>query len=298
MKAYSTPIGSLVRRCVGATVFTILIVFSGARVTAAEPLVVPVWDGVPPGSEGKQGEERVRLSDTGDHVFSQVHRPTLTVYLPAKPSPHRAAVLVIPGGGHREIWMDHEGYNVARWLSDHGVAAFILKYRLAREPGSTYTIENHSLADAQRAMRLIRSRATEWSIDPERLGVIGFSAGGELAWLVASRSTGARSGDKDVLLQQSDQPAFQALIYPGHADAIAPRADLPPAFLACGYKDRADISEGLAKVYLDFKKVNVPAELHIYSDAGHGFGLRATDHSAASKWIERFYEWLGGQGIL
>lgn len=265
---------------------------------AATPVVVPLWAEQVPGSDGKSGDEHIRVTDTGAHVVSNVHRPSLTVYLPDNDRASGAAVLVIPGGGHREIWMDHEGYNVARWLSDHGIAAFILKYRLAREPGSTYTIEGNALIDTQRALRLIRHRAKEWKVDPARLGVIGFSAGGELAALASLRFDQGLASATDPIDREGSKPAFQALIYPGHSAIIQPTSESPPAFLACGYKDRPDISEGLANVYLLFKKAGVPAELHIYSEVGHGFGLSAANKGSVASWPDRFYEWLDGRGFL
>jgi len=194
--------------------------------------------------------------------------------------------------------MDHEGYNVAEWLSDHGVAAFILKYRLAREQGSTYTIEGHALADIKRAIRLVRSRASEWGIDPKRIGVMGFSAGGEVAFLSAMRFDPGAADDRDAVARQSSRPDFQALIYPGRSQRIEPVTNSPPVFLVCGYSDRPDISEGLAGVYLKFKQLKVPAELHIYGGTGHGFGLRANNTQPAGEWIERFEEWLGATGFL
>jgi endo-1,4-beta-xylanase len=194
--------------------------------------------------------------------------------------------------------MDHEGYNVAKWFSDHGVAAFILKYRLARDEGSMYRVEVESLADAQRAMRLVRSRAGEWKVDPARVGVIGFSAGGELAALLAMKSGGLPRANADAIDRLDDKPAFQALLYPGSTDGINPARDAPPAFLACGYDDIAAISQGLARVYLRFKQVNVPAELHIYTGAGHGFGIRATNHFPAAAWPDRLLDWMGERGFL
>lgn len=262
------------------------------------PVVLPLWSGDAPGSEGKTGDEKVRVTDTGEHVVSNIHHPSITVYLPSKNNVTGAAVLVCPGGGHRELWMDHEGHNVAQWLSDHGVAAIILKYRLAREPGSTYSIEAHSLADAQRALRLVRSHAAEWQIDPTRIGVMGFSAGGELAALAAREFDEGQSSASDPVDRQSSRPAFQALIYPGNAKSITVEKGAPPAFLACGYDDRTDISEGIAHVYLAFKKAGVPAELHVFTGVGHGFGVRASNHMPAGQWLTRFDEWLGERGFL
>src|SRR5664280_1042269 len=111
----------------------------------------------------------MRLSPEGEHILSGIHHPSLTVFLPPRNGATGAAVVICPGGGHRELWMDHEGYNVARWLAEHGIAGFVLKYRLAREEGSTYKVAVHALVDVQRAVRLVRSRAAEWGVDPARV---------------------------------------------------------------------------------------------------------------------------------
>jgi acetyl esterase/lipase len=226
-----------------------------------------------------------------------VHRPSITVYAPTGKA-SGAGVLVMPGGGHRELWVDHEGHAVARWLSEHGVAAFVLKYRLARQDGSTYSVEGHALPDAQRALRTIRARAKEWQVDPARLGVLGFSAGGELAGLTAERGVDADPKLAAPVDRESSRAAFQVLIYPGRADSIAPSAKSPPAFLLCGENDRPDISQGLAKVYLRFKEVGVSAELHILAGAGHGFGARASNRGATARWLELVRGWLDGNGFL
>lgn len=262
-----------------------------------------LWPNGAPGSEGKTNLETVvRIAPAGDHVLSNIHKPSITPYLPAADKATGCAVIVAPGGGHRELWSDHEGHNIARWLSDHGIAAFVLKYRLAKETNSTYTVDDHALADMQRALRLVHSRANEWHIATNRIGVMGFSAGGEVAFLSAQRgdSIAGQMADagQDPLNRQSALPTFQALIYPGRLQRIEPATNSPPVFMVCGYNDRADISEGLASVYLKFKQLKVPAELHIYAGSGHGFGLRANDPKPASKWIERFEEWLADSGFL
>lgn len=264
---------------------------------ADTPPVVLLWPNGAPGSEGKTGEEKVRLEGP-DHVVTGVNKPDLTIYLPAKDKATGAGVIVIPGGGHKEIWIDHEGHNVAQWLADHGIAAFVLKYRLAKEDGSTYTVEKDELADTQRAVRLVRSRATEWGIDPARVGVIGFSAGGELSALVSMRNDNGQPDAVDLIDRQSCRPAFQGLIYPGNSAAIVPTKDSPPAFLCCGEGDRTDISEGLANVYLLFKRAGVPTDLHIYAGVGHGFGLRPTQKGAVAEWPQRFADWLRDRGFL
>jgi acetyl esterase/lipase len=275
-----------------------LLLLAVASLPAASEPVVPLWPGAVPGSAGRTEPEKVRVTDTGEHVVSGIHQPNLTVYLPAAGQANGAAVVVCPGGGHRELWMDHEGHAVARWLAERGIAAFVLKYRLAREPGSTYRVEVEALADARRALRLVRARATEWQVDPARLGIMGFSAGGEVAALASRQPEAGIADAVDLIERQDSQPAFQALIYPGRSQDITPAAGHPPAFLLCGYDDRADISEGLAQVYLKFKKAGVPAELHIFTGAGHGFGQRATTKGPVAAWLDRFHDWLGGRGFL
>ena len=133
-----------------------------AQAFAADaPRSLPLWPDGAPGSAGKAGPESTRLTELGEHILSNVHSPSITPYLPATEKRTGAALVVVPGGGHAELWMDHEGYRVAQFLADHGVAAFILKYRLAREKGSIYTVEGTELSDLQRAIRTVRSRAGE-----------------------------------------------------------------------------------------------------------------------------------------
>jgi len=259
---------------------------------AAEPEVIYLWPGGAPGSESKAAEEAVRVSPGNDHVVSAVHRPSITPYLPPKGTGTGAAVVIAPGGGHRELWMDHEGYNVAKWLSEHGVAAFVLKYRLAREKDSTYTIEGHALADTRRAMRLVRSRAAAWGIDSERVGVMGFSAGGELAALVAMRAEAMAGGSSDPIDRESSKPAFQALIYPAIPGDLKLSKETPPSFLVCGENDRQNISQGLPELYLALKKAGASAELHVYAGVGHGFGLRESTRGPVSGWVVRLREWM------
>ena len=265
---------------------------------AADESVFSLWPGRAPGSEGKTADEVVRITPEGEHVVSSIHFPSLIVMLPPKEQATGAAVVICPGGGHRELWMDHEGYQVARWFSSHGIAAVILKYRLANEEGSSYQVALHSLADAQRAISFVRSRAVEWGVDPARVGIMGFSAGGELAALASLHFTAGDPAAADPVDRQSSKPAFQALLYPGNAKAIVPTKNSPPAFLVCGYDDRPDISEELPRVYLRFKQVGVFAELHIFTGAGHGFGLRDSNHSPAGAWPIRLREWLADRGFL
>lgn len=257
---------------------------------SAAPIIL--WLIGAPGSEGKTSSEVVVTSASGEQQVTNIHQPSITPYLPAKDKSNGVAVIVAPGGGHKLLCTTHEGSNVAEWLADHGIAAFVLKYRLASEPGSTYTVDDHAVADMHRAIRLIRSHATEWNVNPAAVGVMGFSAGGEVCSISSMIFDLGKPDAADPLDRLSDKPDFQALIYPGRTARIVPSKDSPPAFLAASSNDRPDISEGLTKVYLDFKKEKIPVELHLYADGGHGFGVRPNDKGPVSHWIERFDEWL------
>jgi acetyl esterase/lipase len=266
-------------------------IICAAYVQAAQLPELFLWPNGAPGSEGKTNELVVITSKNGERSIYQVHKPSITPFLPGA-SAEPAAVIVIPGGGHRVLAYDHEGDFVAKAVSDHGIAAFVLKYRLARETNSTYSITNHAVPDTQRAIRTVRARAKEWNVNPDRIGVMGFSAGGELANFASLNSDEGNASATDPIDRVSSKPNFQALIYPGRSEQIQPTPNSPPAFLACGFKDRPDISEGLAQVYLRFKAAKVPCELHIYSGAGHGFGYRPNQNTPANAWLARFEEWL------
>lgn len=274
------------------------LLISAVNLIAAEPAEILLWPKGAPGSEGKTEKEVVEKSANGERKVWSIHSPSITPYLPAKGKATGGAVIIAPGGAHRFLCVDHEGYYVAQWFSERGIAAFVLKNRLAKETNSTYKIEVEALADTQRAVRLVRSRAKEWNINPQSIGLMGFSAGGELAALVSARFDGGKADSSDLVERESCKPDFQALIYPGRSRDIQPTKDQPPVFLACGYNDRPDISEGLAELYLRYKKAGVPAELHIYSSAGHGFGLRESSRGAVAGWTARFSDWLGDRGFL
>lgn len=282
-----------------ATLAALLAAISFPTFAADLPMEVPIWPAGSSGNPQNFPEENVRVTDAGEHVVSGVHRPTITPFLPANASGAvaRTAVIIAPGGGHRELWMHHEGYNLARWLSERGIAAFVLKYRLAREEGSTYSVDDESLGDLRRAIQLVRSRAGEWNVDPGRVGVLGFSAGGELAALSAMRFADVDPASNDPVARNSIRPDFQALIYPGGSRRFEAVKEAPPLFIVCGFGDRNDISRGMAELYLKYKEAGVPAELHVYANAGHGFGVRDRNRGAAGRWPERFVEWLADAGL-
>lgn len=259
------------------------------------PPAIPLWPKGAPGSEKRAAEaEKVEGAN-----ICNVHNPTVTPFVPDAGKSTGTAVIICPGGGHSKLCLGHEGYALAEWFRARGIAAFVLKYRLAREKGSTYTVEGHAMADTRRAIRLVRGRAGEWHIKPNRVGVLGFSAGGELAAYAAMKYDPGKKDAADPVERQSSRPDFQGLIYPGSTGKFKVEAGMPPVFLAAGYHDRPDIAEGLARLYLKYKAAKVPAELHIFANARHGFGYRPdAKPSAAARWPERFTEWLADSGLL
>jgi endo-1,4-beta-xylanase len=258
------------------------------------PDAIPLWANGAPGSEARVAE---RETIEGSNV-SNVHNPSITAYLPPPEKNTGLAVLIAPGGGHSKLCLGHEGYALAEWFQQRGMAAFVLKYRLAREKNSSYTIQEHAMADTRRALRTIRSRADAWGIQANKIGVLGFSAGGELAAFAAMQSDAGNPSATDPVERQSCRPDFQGLIYPGTSSLFTVEKGMPPLFIACGYGDRPDISEGMASLYLKYKQAGIKAELHIYSNAAHGFGYRQGTTTAAGDWPLRFQEWLRDSGFL
>jgi endo-1,4-beta-xylanase len=261
------------------------------------PEEVLLWPGGAPGSEGKTAPEAVRPSDDGIRRIQSIHKPSVTVYLPARRAATGASAIIMPGGGHRYLSIDNEGHAVARWLAQHGVAGFVLKYRLAREDGSTYKVEEHAVKDAQRAIRVVRARAKSWNLDPQRVGVIGFSAGAQLASFVGAGFDAGNPQATDPVEKESSRPAFQALMYGGAKRDGAPiPKDAPPAFFLVAADDKNPSTTAL-ELFPRFREAGIDAELHIFSKGGHGFGMKDRP-LAITGWPARFREWLADQGLL
>jgi len=284
---------ALTLKTLAVVAFTLLLAATGP-----EPKEILLWPNGAPGSAGKTAEEKETVNAAGERTVFSINKPSITPYLPSADKNSGAAIIIAPGGGHKLLSVTIEGYSPAHWLQDHGVAAFVLKNRLAKEDGSTYTVDGDELNDLQRAIRLVRSRAAEWHIDTAKIGVMGFSAGGELAALSGMRYDSGLTNAADAIDKQSSHPAFEALIYPGNSTRFEVTKNTPPTFIACGYKDRPDISEGMAQLYLKYKAANVPAELHIYGNIAHGFGLRPTQKGAVAEWPQQLYIWLGDMKFL
>lgn len=274
---------------------TLMIALSIAITHQATPEVVPLWEKGAPGFENRRNEPELAK----DYWIKNIHNPSITVYLPPKEKATGAAIVVAPGGGHRELVFNAEGRDAATYLNSIGVAALVLKYRLAREPGSPYKVETHAQQDAYRAMRLARSRAKEWNIDPKRIGMMGFSAGGEVVSLVAYGSGDGAANAEDPIDKLNGKPNFQVMIYPGPLgipDVIP--SDAPPAFLLVANDDlgAAGVIFNLLKKYREAK---VPVEAHIYARGGHAFnmGLR-TPLVTLKTWSQRLTDWLQDNNIL
>lgn len=269
------------------------VLFAAASLAADQILL---WPNGAPGSEGKTSPETMRINPPDEQVLSNINAPSITPFLPDPAKATGAAVVVIPGGGHKEIWITHEGYRVAQAMADRGIAAFVLRYRLARAEGSTYTVMDHSLSDVQRALRLVKSRAAEWHIDPLRVGVMGFSAGGHLSVLAGTHILPAAPAATDPVDRLSSRPAFLGLIYAYIPDVVAFNKDMPPAFLIFGDKDT--VTTGQVKRYMELQQLGVPSEIHILSGVEHGFGIRPTNPPQVAIWPDLLVNWLQGQGFL
>jgi endo-1,4-beta-xylanase len=258
-----------------------------------------LWPNGAPGSDGDTTPEGIQQPDPAKppNRITYVAQPTITVFLPPKEKANGMAIVVAPGGGHAFLSIDLEGYSLAHWLNSKGIAAFVLKYRLAKTPNSRYTVEGHALPDSWRAIRMVRSRAAEWGIDPTRVGFMCFSAGGELAAMVETRFDAGNSAATDPIDRMSSRPDFTAIIYPGfRPGTITVPKDAPPAFLVCAHDDPSHVVTTV-NLYLDLQKQGISSEMHIYSSGGHGFGIRES-HKPSATWDDRMLEWMADRKFL
>jgi acetyl esterase/lipase len=303
---------------IGSTAFLLLgLCLSGPAVAADKPLVVELWPGKVPDEAGDVGPEVTRLSPKLDRkqvevteqtrLLTNVSRPTITICRPPKDKDSGAAVLICPGGGYWNLYWQLEGEEVAAWLNSLGVTGIILKYRVPRRPDEPKgEPARRPLQDAQRAVRLVRSRAGEWGIDPRRIGMVGFSAGGHLAIATATSFDRRTYEPTDDIDKVSCRPDLAILAYPGYLkardkDELAPGlhipAGTPPVFLAHGGEDLISPPEHSVVLYLALKRAGVPAELHVYAGAAHDFAVRPSDRPC-STWTQSCAAWMRQQGFL
>ena len=274
---------------------TCVVTLSAALLWSAQALAqkpdptIVLWPDGAPGSQQRRAEPEV----VRDSYISNVHAPSLTVVKADPRHANGAAVIVVPGGGHRMlVWMS-EGVQAAKALNRFGVTAFVLKYRLARDQGSTYSIEGDAAADLRRAVRWVRANAAQYGVDPGRIGVMGFSAGGELVSLVADNP----APPADALETGSARPDFQVLIYPGPLGVPAKAAaTAPPAFIVAGSVDKCCAPPAIG-LYQQLAAAGVSAELHLYADTDHAFNMgQRSERVSVMRWPDRLADWLSDGG--
>jgi acetyl esterase/lipase len=271
----------------------------------------PIWPGTPPDRPSVPGPETATQG-----AVTNVTQPTMTVYAPTERNTG-AAVVVIPGGGFQNLAMDLEGVEICDWLRSRGVTCVLLKYRVPSIPyvwqcdcrPHNHALSTPSLEDAQRTLRLVRAHAAEWGIDPHKVGVMGFSAGGFLVAEVSTYFNARLYAPRDAADQLSSRPDFAIAVYPGHlamaentvalnpviADRITRQT--PPTFLLQNEDDHVDSVEDALSYYMGLKKAGVPVELHSYAQGGHAFGLREK-HLPVSGWPVLVERWLQTIGVL
>lgn len=260
-----------------------------------------VWPDLAPGESSRaEGESQPPRAGEVPPVTRVVgiRRPTLDVFLPEKPNGQ--AILVLPGGGFGKVVPDKEGSEAAPWLNSLGIATFVLRYRTNEVTPKDEPAWKRPLQDAQRSLRLIRANADQWHIDPSKVGVLGFSAGGQVASILHTAEEAASYDSLDSVDKQSCKPAFSLLIYPwqvydASTDSLLSEIRItktsPQAFIIHTHDDRST-SLGAVLIYAGLKRHNIPAELHVYVNGGHGYGMRPVEGSSIGSWPDRATEWL------
>jgi len=278
-----------------------------SAVSAADPIVLKLWPGGAPAQEGGAlgpEKELPRKTEKDAKCITNVTEPTITVY-PAE-HPNGTAVLVCPGGGYSVLSIENEGTQACEWLNKQGVAAVLLKYRVPQ--GKQKDPSAAPLQDAQRAMGLVRHHAVEWGIRPDRVGILGFSAGGHLA-IMTSLHPNERTYEPDAALDVTDAtPSFCVPVYPAYlvekenTFALKPEIKVtekaPPICIIHGGEDKGVTSSSAsALLYLEYKKLSIPAELHIFAKGGHAFGMKKAGNPV-NDWPERVQGWMKSMGWM
>lgn len=290
--------------------FVLSIALFVTTTVAADPQPINIWPAKAPGEVKELPPEQDVNKPTdklvGDRKIiklTNVSTPQITVFEPPAGKRTGCALIICPGGGHHVLAYDHEGTECAEFFAARGVTGIVLKYRVPfRNPAKRWEA---AVQDAQRAISLVRSRAAEWKIDPQRIGIMGFSAGGETAGLAAILHAERQYAAVDKIDEVSCRPDFAALIYAGGfenkkkpwtlQEHIKIDSNTPPMFLAHAQDDNVSVANSVL-VFQELKKANVPAELHVYSSGGHGYGMRDTGHGV-NNWPTRCAEWLAQQGL-
>ena len=271
---------------------------------------MPLWPNGAPGATPNPLAEADMTKPTDNLIagkpvvrLGNVSMPTMTLY-PAKGKPNGAAVVVFPGGGYSILAIDLEGTEVCDWLNSTGVACLLVKYRVP--DSGPYPKSSAALQDAQRAVGMAREHAAEWNIDPSKIGVLGFSAGGHLAAAISTHFDKRVYEPVDAADKLSCRPDFAVLIYPGYLamehENFAPNPNIevtnktPPTFLLQAENDTVHVENAIV-YFMELKKAEVPAELHVYADGGHGYGLRPTS-LPVTKWPQLVAIWLGTIGVV
>jgi acetyl esterase/lipase len=256
---------------------------------------IPLWPNGAPGFESRRNEPE----EAKDYWVKNIHNPSIMVYLPPKDKATGAAVVIFPGGGHRLLVFNAEGRDPARFLNSIGVAAFIVKYRLFREDSAIYSLDREVRQDAYRAIRLVRSRAAEWNIDPARVGTLSFSAGGEVAALVAYTPGKGDPAAPDPIDRGDGRPNFQLLVYPGPLGVPATiPADAPPAFLIAANDDPC-CSTPVVSLLEEYRAAKAPVEAHILNGGNHGFNMGyRSSLKAVRAFPQLMADWLYDMHIL
>jgi acetyl esterase/lipase len=273
---------------------------------AADRPVIDVWPGRAPGETKEIGPEESRPPQPKQRQdvirLTNISKPTLTLYQPPEGKRNGAAVIIAPGGAYSILAWDLEGTEIAEWLNSIGVTAAVLKYRVPRRDGDT---ENKlPLMDAQRSMSLLRSKASELGIDPKRIGILGFSAGGHLAGATCLKFNQRQYDKIDAIDDVSSRPDFGVLIYAAYLAGqdgnikpeYQPTKETPPLFFAFAMDDRVPV-EGSFALAKALKASGGSAELHMYDSGGHGFGMRKSNDPCHT-WTTRCGEWLEHRGLL
>jgi acetyl esterase/lipase len=272
-----------------------ILIFVAPLARAAEPEIAPIWGHGAPGAEAQ-----VNVPEVVENTYVRsVHNPNLTIFRADPAHANGAAMVIAPGGGHRMLVFVNEGVMPAKTLNRFGITVFVLKYRLAREAGSTYSIEGDAAADTRRAIRWVRAHAANYGVDPHRVGLMGFSAGGELVSMVADNPEPARVWKLDAVDQQSARPDFQVLVYPGPLGIPATAIkDAPPAFITAGSLDKC-CEPPAAALYNQLREAGISAELHLFASTDHGFNVAMhNDRVSIQHWPDRLFDWLSDEGWL